>query len=72
MTAATNALAQSTTVMLAVALTTVMLAVDPGTNPNGCLVPSMSMPNAATQTCSAKHTTSVISATRSSPENRPG
>ena len=49
-------------------LTTVVFSVDPSTNPNGCFVPSMSMPNATTHRCSAKYTPSIITATKSSVE----
>ncbi|VBA34994.1 hypothetical protein LAUMK35_05839 [Mycobacterium pseudokansasii] len=49
-------------------LTRVAFSVEPSTTANGCLTPSMSMPNATTQHDSAKCTPSTISATTSSPD----
>ncbi len=37
----------------------------PSTSASGCLVPSMAMPSATTQVCSAKWTPSIIRQTRS-------
>jgi hypothetical protein len=42
----------------------VVLSVEPSTSDNGCLVPSMPIPRAATQVCSPKCTPSTVSATR--------
>jgi hypothetical protein len=50
------------------ALTTVAFSVEPSTTPRGILVPSMVIPNATTQRCSAKWTPSINRATRSSSE----
>ena len=49
-------------------MTRAAFSVEPSTNANGCLVPSMPIPRATTQHDSAKHTPSIISATRSSPD----
>ena len=43
----------------------VAFSVEPSTSTRGCLVPSMPMPSATTQQCSAKWTPSTSNATRS-------
>jgi hypothetical protein len=49
-------------------VTTVVLSVAPSASPSGTLVPSMVIPSATTQRCSATRIPSTMSATRSSPD----